>query len=61
MDALLIGEQAQHVAARFGLSVGRISQKRREFAQDWARFIDADTEDGECQKDWNVEGTGAGC
>jgi hypothetical protein len=47
MDALLIGEQAQRVAARFGLSVGRISQKRREFAEDWARFIDPGTEDDE--------------
>lgn len=60
MDALLVGEQAQHVAERFGVSVGRISQKRREFAQDWARFTNADTEDGECQQDWNAEGTSVG-
>jgi hypothetical protein len=36
--ALMIGERTQDVARQFGLSPGRISQKRRQFHQDWHRF-----------------------
>jgi hypothetical protein len=38
IDELMIGESTKVVAARFGLSPGRVSQKRREFFQDWLRF-----------------------
>jgi len=41
--ALMIGERTQDVARQFGLSPGRISQKRRQFNQDWHLF----TGDGE--------------
>jgi hypothetical protein len=41
--ALMIGERTQDVARQFGLSPGRISQKRRQFHQDWHQF----TADGE--------------
>jgi hypothetical protein len=36
--ALMIGERTQDVAGQFGLSPGRISQKRRQFHQDWHQF-----------------------
>jgi hypothetical protein len=35
---LMVGERTQDVARRFGLSPGRVSQKRRDFHTDWQRF-----------------------
>ena len=37
-EALGIGEQTRDVARRFGVSQGRISQKRREFKESWEAF-----------------------
>jgi hypothetical protein len=37
---LMAGERTQDVAARHGLTAGRISQLRREFLQDWRRFTE---------------------
>jgi len=39
MDQLMLGERTQEVARRFGLTAGRVSQKRLEFFQDGRRFI----------------------
>jgi len=39
MDLLMLGERTQEVARQFGLTAGRVSQKRLEFFQDWRRFI----------------------
>jgi len=38
VDNLVTGERPGDVARRFGLSAGRVSQKRREFHGDWERF-----------------------
>jgi len=38
VDDLISGERPGDVARRFGLCQGRISQKRREFHEDWQRF-----------------------
>jgi hypothetical protein len=38
IDALMLGERTKDVSEMFGLSQGRISQKRREFLEDWRRF-----------------------
>ena len=38
IDLLLLGERTKAVSRKFGLSQGRISQKRREFHDDWRRF-----------------------
>jgi hypothetical protein len=38
LDDLLVGERALAVAARHGLSPGRVSQLRREFLLDWRRY-----------------------
>ena len=35
---LMAGERTLDAAQRFGLSAGRVSQKRREFHDDWRRF-----------------------
>ncbi len=37
-EALGVGERTGDVARRFGLSQGRISQKRREFLESWQAF-----------------------
>jgi len=37
-EALAVGERTKDVARRFGLSQGRISQKRREYLESWQRF-----------------------
>ena len=42
IDELMAGERALDVAARHGLTPGRVSQLRREFHDDWTRFC------GEC-------------
>ena len=38
LDDLMVGERTLDVAARHGLSAGRISQLRREFHDDWEHF-----------------------
>jgi len=38
VDDLITGERPGDVARRFGLSAGRVSQKRRAFHDDWQRF-----------------------
>jgi hypothetical protein len=38
IDALMLGGRTKEVSRLFGLSQGRISQKRRQFLQDWTRF-----------------------
>jgi hypothetical protein len=35
---MMIGERTRDLAARFGLTAGRVSQLRREFFDDWTRF-----------------------
>jgi hypothetical protein len=35
---LAVGERTGDVARKYGLSAGRISQLRRAFCEDWARF-----------------------
>jgi hypothetical protein len=37
---LAVGERTGDVARKFGLSASRISQLRRAFCEDWARFCD---------------------
>jgi hypothetical protein len=37
-EALLVGEPTLAVTRRFGLSAGRLSQKRRAWHHDWQRF-----------------------
>jgi hypothetical protein len=34
----MLGERTKEVSRMFGLSQGRISQKRRQFLEDWRRF-----------------------
>ena len=38
IDTLMVGGRTKEVSRLFGLSQGRISQKRRYFMEDWARF-----------------------
>jgi hypothetical protein len=38
VDRLMLGEPASHVARRFGLSPGRITQLRQGLRDDWLRF-----------------------
>jgi hypothetical protein len=38
IDTLMLGERTKEVSRLFGLSQGRISQKRRQFLEDWRRF-----------------------
>ena len=38
IDTLMLGERTKEVSKKFGLSPGRISQKRRFFLEDWRRF-----------------------
>ena len=40
IDALLAGGRTKDVSRMFGLSPGRVSQLRRDFLEDWRRFID---------------------
>jgi hypothetical protein len=39
VDLLMTGERTDRAARRFGLTAGRVSQKRREFREDWGRFV----------------------
>ena len=38
IDTLMLGGRTKEVSRLFGLSQGRISQKRRQFLADWRRF-----------------------
>jgi hypothetical protein len=38
IDTLMLGERTKDVSRLFGLSQGRVSQKRRQFLEDWRRF-----------------------
>jgi hypothetical protein len=38
IDTLMLGGRTKEVSRLFGLSPGRISQKRRQFLEDWRRF-----------------------
>jgi hypothetical protein len=38
IDALMLGGRTKEVSRLFGLSPGRISQKRRQFLESWRRF-----------------------
>jgi hypothetical protein len=40
IDALMAGGRTGDVSQMFGLSPGRVSQLRRDFMEDWRRFID---------------------
>ena len=40
IDALLAGGRTKDVSQKFGLSPGRVSQLRRDFMEDWRRFIE---------------------
>ena len=40
IDQLMVGEQTDQVARKFGLTPGRVSQLRREYKADWQRFND---------------------
>jgi hypothetical protein len=42
VEALMIGERALDVANKYRMSAARISQKRREFCQDWQVFCGDD-------------------
>jgi hypothetical protein len=35
---LMTGERTSDVSTKFGLTQGRVSQRRRDFHQDWERF-----------------------
>lgn len=35
---MAVGERTRHLAHKYGVSPGRVSQKRREFQQDWTAF-----------------------
>ena len=41
IDALMAGGRTRDVSQKFGLSPGRVSQLRRDFLEDWRRFIGA--------------------
>jgi hypothetical protein len=38
IDTLMLGGRTKEVSRLFGMSQGRISQKRRQFLEDWRRF-----------------------
>jgi hypothetical protein len=42
VNLLMTGERTDRAARRFGVSSGRVSQKRQEFRQGWARFVGDD-------------------
>lgn len=46
-ETLAVGESTGKTARRFHISPGRISQLRREFADDWAEFQGLELEDAE--------------
>lgn len=39
IDDMLLGHRTTDLASKYGKSEGRISQQRREFLEDWSRFI----------------------
>jgi hypothetical protein len=42
VDLLMTGERTGRAARQFGVTSGRVSQKRQEFRQGWARFVGDD-------------------
>jgi hypothetical protein len=40
MHDLMVGERTADVARKYGMTPGRVSQKRRQFMQDWQRFCE---------------------
>jgi hypothetical protein len=40
----MVGERTLDVADKHGLTAGRVSQLRRDFYQDWARFCGLEDE-----------------
>ena len=44
MADLMVGERTSQVAQEYGITAGRVSQLRREFHDDWARFCGADAD-----------------
>jgi len=42
VEDLMLGERTLDVAGKYGLSPARISQKRREFRQDWRSYCGED-------------------
>jgi hypothetical protein len=42
IDELMVGERTMDVAAKHGLTAGRVSQLRRDFYLDWHRFCGLD-------------------
>jgi hypothetical protein len=42
LDDLMLGERTGEVAARHGLTQGRVSQLRRDFSESWRRFHEED-------------------
>jgi hypothetical protein len=42
VENLMVGERTLDVAGKYGLSPARISQKRREFCNDWQNFCGED-------------------
>jgi hypothetical protein len=44
MADLMVGERTSHVSRKYGITAGRVSQLRREFHDDWARFCGADAD-----------------
>jgi hypothetical protein len=42
IDDLMVGERTMDVAAKRGLTAGRVSQLRRDFHEDWSRFCGLD-------------------
>jgi hypothetical protein len=38
IEDMVLGETTSRLAQRFGVSPGRVSQKRREYQEDWAQF-----------------------
>jgi hypothetical protein len=49
IDDLMVGERTADIAKKYGLSSGRVSQKRRAFHRDWCAFhgdLDADPAPG---------------
>jgi hypothetical protein len=48
IDDLVMGERTADVASKYQITAGRVSQKRRQFREDWERYCDepSNEEDG---------------
>lgn len=47
---LMVGERTMAVAAKYGLTAGRVSQLRRNFLEDWIRFCEDPAQRGQTEK-----------